>query len=343
VTLFEQEMESQPGAVARFLESQTPSARRLASALREADVGWVMIAARGSSDNAARYGQYLLGARCRVPVALAAPSLFTVYSSPLRLRDALVVGISQSGEAPDVLAVLEEAGRQGCLTLAITSDCRSPLGRAGRHVLELGVREHAVAATMTYTTSLAALALLAACWEGSENAVAALDRMPQAMTEALTGARAQAAAARRLPLDAKWVVLGRGFAYSVAFEIALKLKEVAGVAVEPYSSADFMHGPIAAVDEGTVAVLVAPEGPTQPALEQLARELMERGASIVAISDSRALVDSAAVGFAIPPAPEWLSPLAAVVPGQVLALETALARGLDPDLPRGLSKITRTV
>lgn len=342
MTLFEREIEAQAAAVARLLDSQAPAARQLAEQLRASDIGWVMIAARGSSDNAARYGQYLLGARNGLPVALAAPSLFTVYGAPPRLRDVLVIGVSQSGEAPDVLAVVEEARRQGCPTLVITARRGSPLGRAGQHVLELGVKERAVAATTTYTTSLAALALLSAYWDGSSEALALLQGVPQAMTETLESARREVEAVR-LPAEAKWVVLGRGYAYSAAFEIALKLMEVAGVAVEPYSSADFLHGPIAAVGPGTVVLLVAPEGRTLPGILRLVPGLVGRGATIIAISDHKILTPDAGIGLSLPESPEWLSPLTAVIPGQVLALRLALERGLDPDQPRGLQKITRTL
>lgn len=343
MTKFEQEIAAQAGAVGRFLESQTPTARQLTVELRGAGIGWVLIAARGSSDNAARYGQYLFGIRNGLPVALAAPSLFTIYASPPRLSDALVIGISQSGQAPDVRAVVEEARRQGCPTLAITAHRGSPLGRAAQHALELGVQERSVAATTTYTTSLAALALLSTCWAGSDDGLAHLRAAPQAMAQALERARTQREAVRRLPAGAQWVVIGRGYAYTVAFEIALKLKEVAAVAVEPYSSSDFLHGPVAAVGPGTVVVLVAPEGKALPGILQLVPELIRRGATIVAVSDHEPLTRTADLSFLLPPVPEWLSPLTAVIPGQVLALELALEHGLDPDLPTGLHKITRTL
>ena len=344
-SLYQHEIEQQPEAVRGFLDSQTAAASRISSTLQRSQPDWVLIAARGSSDNAARYGQYVLGIRNRLPVALAAPSLFTIYGSPPRLDGAFVIGISQSGESPDVIAVLSEAHRQRRPTLAITNHAESPLAAAADDVLPFGIgEERAVAASKTYTTSLAALALLSVCLSGDSHGLEELHAVPAAMSQALTDSLARRDTMRILSPGVPWLVVSRGMNYGTGFETALKLKEVAGISVESYSSADFLHGPIAAVGPGSIAVLIAPDGPAFEGVTALVPALKERGVVIAAVSDRDDLLAQADCGFPLPiGVPEWLSPLTAILPGQVLALDLALGRGFDPDAPLGLRKITRTL
>jgi glucosamine--fructose-6-phosphate aminotransferase (isomerizing) len=276
---------------------------------------------------------------------LATPSLFTIYRKPPRLGNTLVIGVSQSGESPDVVEVVGEARRQGCRTLAITNAATSPLAAASEHQLVLGIpSERAVAATGTYTATLLAFALLSAAMRGSSADIVALRRIPHAVEETVADAFARIGRIRSdaLPLTATWTVLGRGFCYGTGFETALKLKEVAQVAAESSSPADFLHGPIAAAGRGSAAMLIAPRGRTLPEMKVLASRLIDREVSVVAASNDDGLVASLPTAFRLPRVPEWLSPLTAIVPGQVMALEMARRRGLDPDRPRALEKITRT-
>jgi len=342
LTRFDVEIRSQPEAVARFLDRQADVAEAVGSELRGAAIDWVMIAARGSSDNAARYGQYVLGIRNRLPVALATPSLFTVYQSPPRLAGALVIGISQSGASPDVVAVIEEACRQGCRTLAITADTTSPLARCADYTLDLGVTEKAIAATMTYTTSLAAMALLSTSLGEHGDGLGQIGAVPKAMQRVVEQAESDTGP-DSLHAAGDWTVVARGYNYGTAFETALKLTEVARIAVEPYSTADFRHGPIAGIDEESTVVLIAPKGPVMAGTADLIPELAQRHASLVAISDDNDILHAARWASPLPGGvPEWLSPLVAVIPGQILALRLAEAQGLDPDHPRGLRKVTET-
>ncbi|MDH7486440.1 MAG: SIS domain-containing protein [Anaerolineae bacterium] len=340
----EREILEQPAVWRRLLEVERPVIERVAATIRSRAPRYVMIAARGSSDNAARYGQYLFGAANRLPVALATPSLFTLYNAPPRLEEALVLGISQSGRSPDIVTVLVEAQRQGALTVALTNDPDSPLAAAAEQVIHLRAgREQSIAATKTYTASLFALALLSTALAEDEARRQALEALPDVAAEALAAAPAVARAAERYRFMEACVVVGRGYNYATAFEIALKLKELAYVLAEPYSSADFRHGPVALVEQGFPVFAVVPEGQAAAELSAFLRQLREREAELVVISDRDDVLALAQTSLPLPSGvPEWLSPLVAVVPGQLFALALTLAKGFDPDHPRGLRKVTLT-
>lgn len=338
------EIHEQPEVLLRLLDRQTETAARIAAAIRAHDMRYAVLAARGTSDNAARYAQYLFGALNRLPVALATPSLFSIYRTPPQLRDALVLGISQSGQSPDIVAVIEEGRRQRALTVAVTNAPDSPLAHAADHVLPLGTgKERSVAATKTYTAQLAALALLAVQLAGDGERLASLRSMPEAVKKTLAMEEPISLAAQRYAYATECVVLGRGYNYATAFEIALKLKELTYVVAEPYSSADFRHGPVAIVERGFPAVVVAPQGAVYPDMLALARELAAREAELIVISEQDEPLRLARTPLRLPVAlPEWLSPFTCIVPGQLLALHVTLAKGYDPDHPRGLKKITET-
>lgn len=338
------EIHEQPEVLLRLLDRQTETAARIAAAIRARDVRYAVIAARGTSDNAARYAQYLFGALNRLPVALSTPSLFSIYHTPPQLRDALVLGISQSGQSPDIVAVVEEGRRQGALTVAVTNVPDSPLAHVADHVLLLGTgEERSVAATKTYTAQLAALALLAVQLAGDGERLTSLRSMPEAVKKTLAMEEPVSLAAQRYAYATECVVLSRGYNYATAFEIALKLKELTYVVAEPYSSADFRHGPVAIVERGFPAVVVAPQGAVYPDMLALTRELAAREAELIVISEQDEPLLLARTPLRLPVAlPEWLSPFTCVVPGQLLALHTTLAKGYDPDHPRGLKKITET-
>ena len=338
------EIHEQPEVLLRLLDRQTETATRIAAAIRARDVRYAVIAARGTSDNAARYAQYLFGALNRLPVALATPSLFSVYRTPPQLRDALVLGISQSGQSPDIVAVIEEGKRQGALTVAVTNAPDSPLAHAAAHALPLGVgEERAVAATKTYTAQLTALALLAVQLSGEGERLTSLRTMPEAVEKTLTLEEPISLAAQRYAYATECVVLGRGYNYATAFEIALKLKELTYIVAEPYSPADFRHGPVAMVERGFPVIVVAPQGAVYPDVLALTRELAAREAELIVISEQDEPLRLARTPLRLPVSlPEWLSPFTCVVQGQLLALHVTLTKGYDPDHPRGLKKITET-
>ena len=341
------EIREQPALLERWLETQLERARAVAEAIRRRDVDYVYLAARGTSDHAGIYAQYLWGARNRLPVAFAAPSLFTRFDaeSVPRLRNALVVGISQSGQSPDVVSVLAEGRRQGAVTLAITNASGSPLEQAAEFALDVHAgEEKAVAATKSYTGELLAVAPLSALLRDEPEALEALMRLPEAVAAAVA-LEDQAAAIAQAHRDLKaCVVLGRGFNYATAREWALKLKELAYVLADPYSAADFQHGPIALVEPGFRVMAVAPRGAVLDDLLALLTRLRdEHGAALTVISDDARALDLAQHPLRLAPdLPEWLSPIAAIVPAQLYCYHLTQAKGYDTETPRHIRKVTLT-
>jgi glucosamine--fructose-6-phosphate aminotransferase (isomerizing) len=343
VSWLEAELQEQPAALARLIGKQAGRAREIAEMFGRDDVQYVVIASRGSSSNVARYAQYLLGRAHRVPVMFATPSLYTIYEQPPRLAGAAVIGISQSGASPDVVAVLAEARRQGRPTVALTNVVDSPLALEADAVLPLEAGdERAVAATKTYINSLGAIALLFAATDGPV-AEAELEGMPDVLRQQIELSVETAPALDEYADAVGATVVARGVNYGTAFEIALKIRELSGLVVEAYSPADLMHGPIAAIRPGWPVIVVAPTGPARPSVEDLVIPLRDRGARIIAVSDVSAVLRRAQTRLPlVPRVPEWLSPLTAVVPGQLTALRLAQLRGLDIDHPAGLNKVTLT-
>ena len=343
VTQTRKEIMEQPQVLARVLERNWPLAQQYAAAIRQAGVSYVLIAARGTSDHAATYAQYLFGAHNRLPVALAAPSLYTFYGKPPRLQHALVIGTSQSGASTDIVEVLTDARTQGALTLAITNTEDSPLARTADLVLPcLAGEEKAVAATKTYTAELACTALLSCALSGDGERLAELRRVPQAAQEAIALEETVRQAVERYRYMESCVVLSRGFNYATAQEIALKIKELAYVHTQAYSSADFMHGPLASLYEGFPLLAVLSSGALYANLLESLRTVRERQVELIIISDEDEALSLGRWGFRVPRLPEWLSPMVAVIPGQWFALALALTKGYDPDRPRALSKVTLT-
>ena len=338
------EIFEQPAALARLLE-QRDVVETAAERIRSFDPAWVTIAARGTSDNAARYAQYVFGAHNNLSVGLAVPSLITLYDAAPKMDKALVLGISQSGQSPDIVAVVKAAREQGAATLAISNDPGSPLALASAACLPLCAgEEKAVAATKTYSTQLLALAMLSAALDDDESRWDDLERVPALVEETLGLNRSIESAVSRFTKARQLLVVGRGFNYSTAFEIALKVKETSYIVAEPYSVADLLHGPVAIVEPGFPVMLVAPAGAAYDDAVELMSLLEKRGAEVVVLSSERALQARAPSSLRIPEnVPEWISPIVAIVAGQMWALGLALAKGLDPDHPRGLSKITLTL
>lgn len=340
---FRDEIGEQPRIAANMLASDRFTIDSIGAKIRDARPRGFMIAARGSSDHAALYAKYLFGRRNRALVSLAAPSLITHYSSPPRLEGECVIGISQSGSSPDVIAVMEEAVRQGALTVALTNDAKSKLAGVAALVLPLGAGlEQSVPASKTYTASLLALALLSQAIDPEPGFEQALGRVPLALSEALEH---EVELDRLAPvlLGPRAIVLGRGFNLATAEEVALKLTETSYVLARAWSIADFEHGPIAVVDEGFPVLFVGGGGPVAAELVRIAQRLVGYGCRVIGIFDGNVggLAGEAVVGIDSG-LPEELTPLTLAVLGQLLAHRVALARGIDPDSPRSLSKVTRT-
>src|SRR4051794_25888834 len=323
-------MAEQPQVLERLLRESAPAVAAAGADIVARRPRFAVIAARGSSDNVARYAQHVFGRFWGMPVALATPSLHTLYDADLDYRDALVIGISQSGASPDVAGVVKAATAQGAVTIAITNEPSSLLAESARHVIDLRTGpERSVAATKTYTASLGAVAALVGVDPRD------LSALPQAMERQLDCPVPEEDAATWERL----AVVGRGVAYGTAFEAALKLSELTGVIAAPWSSADFMHGPIAIVEPGFPILAIAPSGPTLDGMRELLDAATERGADVTVISDVAGLPGRRIHLCAVP---EWLSPLVSVIPAQKLAVGAAETLGRDVDRPTGLQKVTLT-
>ncbi|PWH17857.1 MAG: glucosamine--fructose-6-phosphate aminotransferase [Anaerolineae bacterium] len=339
------EIREQPERLYHLLRHQRQTAEKIAAEIHAREVNYVFLAARGTSDNAGRYANYLWGAHNRLPIALATPSLFTYYAQPPRLEKALVMGVSQSGQSPDIVSVLEEGRRQGCLTLAVTNAPNSPLAQAADLVFDIQAGpEKAVAATKTYTTELMALAMISAALRGAQDDWQALEKVPDWIATLLTQDADIERMAQRYRYMGQCVVLGRGFNYATAFEWALKLKELTYIIAEPYSSADFQHGPIAMIEGGFPVLAVAPQGKVFHSMfEMLARLREQQQAELVVISDDERVLALAQSAMRLPAGiPEWLTPLVAIVAGQLFACHLTRAKGYDTEKPRSITKVTET-
>jgi glucosamine--fructose-6-phosphate aminotransferase (isomerizing) len=339
------EILEQPAAAQRLLDAAPTAFSPISAALRSRRPRFAVIAARGTSDNAGIYAQYLLAIRNGLVVALAAPSTITLYGARPSMADALVVGISQSGRSPDIVAVVDAARRQGALTVALTNDAVSPLAETADHVVDLRAGpERATAATKTYTAELLAAALLSTAIDPpSSGETADLAGLPALISAALAAEPHGRDLAAEHAKRQRAVVLGRGYSYPSAREWALKLQELALVAAMAYSSADFEHGPLALAEPGLPVLAVAPSGPELDAqIALLARLKEDHGARLLVISDApaaRAIDEGLALPDGIPP---WLAPIVEIVPAQLYAYHLTVARGLNPEHPRTISKVTET-
>lgn len=339
------EIFEQPKIMETMINTQRPNFEDLAHKINHFAPDYVFIAARGTSDNAARYANYLWGSHNHLALALATPSLFTFYHQPPVLNHALVVGISQSGQSPDIVSVLREGKQQGCMTLAITNEPNSPLALAADGVVDLlAGPERAVAATKTYTAQLLAVAMLSAAMNPNPQAWEALSQLPRWAEQALSLNEDIARAAQRYTFMRQCVVLGRGYNYATAFEWSLKLKEMTYTIAEPYSSADFLHGPIAMVERGFPVLAAAPQGLVYENMIELLTTLRQQHqAELVVISNGENALSLANTAIPIPKdVPEWLTPLITILPAQLFAYHLTKARGYDTENPRTIHKVTET-
>lgn len=346
------EIGEQPAALAATVARLAGPAGDVANAIRRRDIGLVVMAGRGSSANAAQYGRYLFEVAGELPVSIAAPSVVTMYGRVPDWRAAAVVAVSQSGRGSDIIELARAAGTRGALTVAVTNDAGSPLAADVEHALvtPVGV-ESSVPATKTYTSALLALALLGRRLAERPADVGLADdqlaELPAAISSVLEHESSIASAAARMADAGRCVVIGRGLNRSTAYEVALKIQETAYLLAQAQGATDFLHGPLAVVEEGFRLVAVLAGGPTAPAVVEALRRARQCGARSLVIADG-----SEAAEAARPHAEEVieldtglgeaLSPIALSVAGQLLALHLALARGLSPEHPRALGKVTVT-
>lgn len=336
-----------PRAIERVLSAADGELRTAADAVRRARPRWIMIAARGTSDHAAVYAQYLFETHLGIPTGLAKPSVTTVYEAEIAWGGGLVVAISQSGRSPDVVAVVSAARRAGALTLAITNDARSPLASAAELRLRCHAgREIAIPATKTYVAELAVVALLVSSLRPSGGLADGLAALPAKIRTALaetrrwlegpgTRAVAELAAADRA------LLVSRGYNLATALELALKLKETCGLFAEAYSTADFAHGPSVLAGPKVPTLAIRPDGEIGAEVDATVASVESRGARATVIGGPDAARHAGALALHHS-LPESLTPLLFVIPGQLVVEATALRRGVNPDSPVGLGKVTLT-
>jgi glucosamine--fructose-6-phosphate aminotransferase (isomerizing) len=338
------EIEQQPAVLERTLKQEAPRIARFADSLKKRGTRLIVLVARGSSDNAALFGRYLLEISTGIPVSLAAPAVHTLYHTKMDMRDALVIGISQSGEGADINIVLENSKRSGAITLAITNEADSAMARiADETFLIRAGRERSVAATKTYTGQLLMFHMLASALSGNKQ-FAEVERLPELAALSL-GLRSQIEeTVERYAFMNHCVVVGRGLIYANAYEFAIKLMETCYVVAERFSSADFLHGPIAMIERDFPAFLFAPPGKTFAGMKDLLSKLTKLSAETIVISSEDSILKLATRTMKIPErVSEMLSPIPYIIPAQLFAALLAEAKGLSPDRPRSLAKVTKTI
>lgn len=341
---FEKEIYQQPDIIKKLIAEQRPRIEKLARQLRSYSPRFVSIAARGTSDHAAIYAKYLFSGINCIPTGLAIPSLHTLYRSYPDLSGGLVIGISQSGQTPDVRAVMESAQQQGVPTISITNTKDAPISAISDHTILMDVEdEKSVAASKTYTSQLTAVAMLAAYYSEDEQLITDLELLPEYMRAALDQRSAAQAISKSFATKNHAVIVGRGFNHCTTHEIALKIKELSYMIAQPYSAADFRHGPIAILEPGFPVLTIAMRGKALGDMESMIDEIRWTDANLAIMTNVNWLDHYSKNIIRLPEElPDWLSPIACTIPGQMLALHLALERGLDPDKPRRLNKITLT-
>jgi len=343
MSIMMREIAEQPKALERTLRAEKAHMLRVAARLRKRDIRLIVLVARGTSDNAALFGRYLLEMTSGVPVSMSAPSIYTIQHRRLNLRNALVIGVSQSGEGPDINMVLESARKGGAQVLAITNHRDSTMAQIAQDtfVTRAGL-EKSVAATKTYTCQLMIFHMLAAAL--GNGGFEPLHRIPEYAEGALSLRQEMEPLVERYRFMDRCVVVGRGLNYASAYEMALKLMETCYVAAERFSSADFLHGPIAVVQQDFPVILFAPPGLAFHDMKALARKLRSIQADSLIISSEPGILRYAGRAIKIPArVPELYSPIPYIIPGQIFAAMLAALKGLSPDRPRGLKKVTKTL
>jgi len=339
-----QEIAEQPAALEKTIAEESGKIRSLGRSIAQRDVDLIVLVARGSSDNAALFGRYLLEITTGIPVSLSAPSVHTLYQAKLNLQRAMVIGVSQSGEGEDINRVLQNARASGALTIGITNEPESSMVKLVDETLLMhGGRERSVAATKTFTGQMMLFYMLAAAIAGDLSKIA-YQQIPGLAARALEQEPAIVELVQRYVFMENCVVVGRGLAYANAYEFALKLMETCYVVAERFSSADFLHGPVAMIERHFPVILFAPPGVMLQSTKELIGRLQELRADTLAITSD---LDTAAMCSRAIIMPreidEFLSPIPYIIPAQLFAALLAEAKGLDPDAPRSLSKVTRTL
>ncbi|PWM44010.1 MAG: glutamine--fructose-6-phosphate aminotransferase [Clostridiales bacterium] len=346
MTLMQKEIFEQPEALKNCLSYNKETFEKLVADIKKAGITNVVIAARGTSDHAGIYGKYLIESYVGVPVGLSAPSAVTLYGGNIRYNNMLVIGISQSGKAADVLAVMDQAKKNGALTCTITNTEDSPLAEcADYHLFCNAGLESSVAATKTFGTQLYIMAHLALMWAGRDDMVKMLEEVPAKMQQVIEDNDKVKALATRARFMTDCFILSRGITYPMALEAALKVQETNYVRAKAYPISDFHHGPFAMVDDGTPVFVYAGSGEqTQKDSLEMIEKLHNVGADVLVVSANDKLLEAGDVSFKIPNSGDndFMDMFSFAVFGQLFACNLAAVKGRNPDAPRGLKKVTIT-
>lgn len=319
-----------PQRIAEQLAANAATVQQVVEQIRQRSPKFVYMVGRGSSDHAGVFAKYLIEIEVGLPVAAAAPSIASVYNKSLQLADALVLVISQSGRSPDILAQVDMANRSGAMVVALVNDTTSPLAEQAHYTLPLHVgAEKAVAATKSYLATLSAILQLVSVWSGNQALQQAVQQLPQSLQAAID--LPQQLTAQALENVAHLVVLGRGLGYAISREIALKLKEVCGIHAEAFSSAEFLHGPVTLVKNQFAIVDVTIEDESLSAHRSQIEDVCSRGAAIVQLHHRGVNADARVL------------PLLVLQRFYLDVEVVARSRGINPDAPPGLNKVTKTV
>jgi Glucosamine 6-phosphate synthetase, contains amidotransferase and phosphosugar isomerase domains len=337
-----QEIAEQPDALERTILAEREKYSRLADFFKKREINLVIMAARGSSDNAALFGRYLIETTVGVPVSLSAPSVFTLYNAKMNLSRALVIGVSQSGQGADINLVMQRAKDCGAFTLGITNDASSAMAQIADETLQIHAgQEKSVAATKTYTGQMLHFYMLAAALGGTK---LDFEKIPDFTAAALDLRHQVEGFVERYVFMENCVVVGRGMNYGNSYELALKLMETCYVVAERFSSADFFHGPLAIVERRFPVILFAPTGAAKQSNLDLLHRLRDLNADCMSITNDAETGYLSSRSIAMPKEiDEFLSPIPFIVPAQMFAALLSAAKGLDPDAPRSLSKVTKTI
>ncbi len=344
MSLMLQEIAEQPAALEQTIIGERAKIARLGEFLKQRDIDLIVLVARGSSDNASLFGRYLLEIATGIPVSLCAPSVFTLYGAKLKLDRAVVVGVSQSGEGEDINFVLSESRKNGAYTLGITNEAGSAMaGIVHEPLLIHAGRERSVAATKTFTGQMLVFHMLAHALAADPERFA-YDAIPEYAARALGLEDTVRSLVERYVFMEQCVVVGRGMVYANAYEMALKLMETCYVVAERFSSADFLHGPLAMIERHFPTFVFAPPGKTLDGVKVLLERLRELHADTLVITGDAATAEAASRAIVLPgDIDEFHAPIPYIIPGQMIAAYLAEAKGLNPDAPRSLSKVTRTL
>jgi len=338
------EIHEQPKIIEKLLNENEELMNQIVEELEGRDIANVIIAARGTSDHAGIYGKYIIEHSIGIPVSLAAPSILTMYDKEIDYSRSLVIGISQSGQALDVLEVVSQAKEQGAVTIGITNFNNSPIAeKAQYHLFTNAGVEESVAATKTFTAQLAMLAYLIVKWSKNTEVYEMLKQVPENVCRVLELEKDIETAVQRYTYIEDCFILSRGINYAIALENALKIQETSYVKAKGYSISDFHHGPFAMIEDHTPVIVYAPKGPSYRDSLVMLEKLENAGAEIIVVSNDDALLKKHKISFRIPDIEsDIITPFCNIVFAQLFACKLSLARGCNPDAPRGLNKVTIT-